>query len=444
VVLPFLNGSANADMEYLSDGIAETLIDNLSQIPELRVIARDTAFRYKGKDADLQKLGRELSVGAVVTGRVQQSGDSLVVHADLINLGTGSQIWGEKYDRKLPDLLAVEAEIAKSITDKLRPRLTAQGQLRVTKLSTENPLAHQLYLRGRYLQNKRLPESETKAVELFQQAIDLDRNYALAYAGLSDSYFRLGDARAEEVALKALALDDQLAEAHAALGNLRMSKMDWSGAEKELKRAIELNPKYARAFYYYGMFLRFTGHPDQALAEFTQAVQLDPVSIDYGAGLGGTLCSIGQYDRGIAQFKESSQLEPNDAVPHLGLMLCYARKKMYQDAIDSLQYGMTLRPAMEPYFLGWLAWTRALSGEKDRALTLVNELKERNRVHDLEGMIALVYDGLGDKEAVFEWLEKAFRGHSQWLVALRIFPWSESVRADPRYTDLMRRIGFPL
>ena len=219
--------------------------------------------------------------------------------------------------------------------------------------------------------------------------------------------------------------------------------MQWSGAEKELKQAIELNPKHPRAHYFYGRYLNYTGHRDQAAAEFTQAVQLDPVSVEYGASLGGILCSLGQYDRGISQLKESSQLEPNDAYPHVGLALCYARNKMYQEAIDKLQYAMTLMPAMEAYFLGWLGWIRALSGEKDRALTLVNELKERNRVHDLEGMIALVYDGLGDKDAVFEWLEKAYRGHSQGLVALRVTPWSESVRSDPRFADLLHRIGFP-
>jgi len=448
VVLPFLNASANAEMEYLSDGIAETLIDNLSQIPELRVIARNAAFRYKGKDVDLQKLGRELSVSAGLTGRVQQSGDTLVVHANLINLGTGSQIWGEEYNRKAADLLAVETDIARAITDKLRPRLAAEGRRRVTKLSTENPAAHQLYLRGRYLQNKPTFDfdSQTKAVEFFQRAIDLDPNYALAYAGLSDSYLRLGDARAEEAALKALALDDQLTEAHVALGNLRTFKMDWGGAEKELKRAIELNPNYAPAHYFYAKYLRYRGHPEQALAEFTQAVQLDPVSVDYGVGLGSSLCSLGQYDRGIAQIKESSRLEPNDAFPYLGLASCYAQHKMYQDAMDRLQYGMTLDhggDAMAPLWLGYLAWVHALSGERDRALALVNELKERNRLMDLEAMIALVYDALGDRKLVFEWLEKAIQGRSRMLVALRTVPWSDSVRSDPRYADLIRRIGFP-
>jgi tetratricopeptide (TPR) repeat protein len=342
----------------------------------------------------------------------------------------------------------VETDIAKAITDKLRPRLAAEGRQRVAKLSTENPAAHQLYLRGRYLQNKRAFDfnSQTKAVEFFQQAIDLDPNYALAYAGLSDSYLRLGDARAEEAALKALALDDQLTEAHAALGNVRTVKMDWRGAEKEFKRAIELSPNYAPAHYSYARYLRFRGQPERALAEFTQAVQLDPVSVDYGAGLGSALCSLGQYDRGIAQIKESSRLEPNDALPYLGLASCYAQHKMYQDAMDRLQYGMTLDhggDAMAPLWMGYLAWVHALAGEKDRALALVNELKERNRVWDLEAMIALVYDALGDKEQVFEWLEKGFQGKSRMLVGLRAVPWSDAVRSDPRYADLIRRIGFP-
>ena len=220
--------------------------------------------------------------------------------------------------------------------------------------------------------------------------------------------------------------------------------MDWGGAEKELKRAIELNPNYAPAHYFYAKYLRYRGHPEQALAEFTQAVQLDPVSVDYGVGLGSTLCSLGQYDRGIAQIKESSRLEPNDAFPYLGLASCYAQHKMYQDAMDRLQYGMTLDhggDAMAPLWLGYLAWVHALSGERDRALALVNELKERNRIMELEAMIALVYDALGDKELVFEWLEKAYAERSGQMEYIKIQYPFEPFHSDPRYLDLLKRMG---
>ncbi len=450
-VLPFSNASANADMEYLSDGIAESLIDNLSQIPELRVLARNTAFRHKGKEVDLQRLGRELSVDAVLTGRVQQRGDTLIVHADLVNTETGAQLWGDKYNRKLSDLVSVEEEIAGAISDKIRPRLTSEVQRRVTKLSTGNPDAYRAYLRGRYVWNKRSKESLTKAIEYFERAIDLDPTYALAWAGLADAHTLLAFyayapwkesyAKAEAAALKALSLDDQLAEAHAALGNLRLENWEFLSAEKELKQAIALNPNYAIAHNWYGLYLNWIGHLDQAMAEYARGQQLDPASSLYGSNMGGILCQLGQYDLGIAQLKESLQLDQGYGMAHFLLAgLCYLPKRMYREAIDELKQMGGLN---EPIPLTALAWAYALSGDRDRALSLLNQVIELDGKVDLANSIAQVYIALGDKERGFEWLEKAYQRHSHTLVTLKMAPLNDSIRSDPRFADLVRRIGFP-
>ncbi len=453
VVLPFLNASANPDIEYLSDGIAESLINNLSQLPELKVIARNTAFRYKGKDVDLQKLGRELSVDTALTGRVQQRGDTLVVHADLVNLVEGSQLWGEKYNRKLTDLMAVEEEIAKAISEKIRPRLTAEVQHRLMRRSTDNPQAHQVYLRGRYFWNKRTKEALNQGIEYFQQAIELDPKYALAYTGLADSYRLLAYYRyaplkenytsAEAASSKALALDDELAEAHAALGALRLEKWDWLGAEKELKRAIALNPNYAPAHDSYGTYLNRTGHNEEAEAEFIRAQQLDPASAAYSVDVGNVLCQMGQYERGIAQLKESLRLDPNYTLARNVLgAACYLRNSLYQEAIDEFKQALAMDPT-DRRFLGPLAGAHARLGNQDQALTILKELKERDQSQDVATSIAQVYIGLDDKDRAFEWLEKAYQRRSDLLARLKVAPMYFALRSDPRYAELVRRIGFP-
>ncbi len=453
VVLPFINDAANADMEYLSDGIAETLIDNFSQIPELQVIARNTAFRYKGKDVDLQKLRRELSVDAVLTGQVQQLGSRLVVHAELVSLGTGSQLWGERYNRQLTDVLIVEEEIAKAISEKLRPRLAAEVQHRVTRLYTENPEAYQMYLRGRYFWNKRTNESLKKGIEYFQQAIERDPNYALAHAGLADSYnFLAGygyaplleaQAKAEAAAVKAIALDDELAEAHAALGNLRVEKWDWLSAETELKRAIALNPNYALAHNWYGLYLNRMGHVDQAAAEFARALQLDPASAVYAANQGASFCRSGQFDHGVGQLKESLRLDPSRSITHALLVFnCYLPKQMYQAAVDELEAALTVNPN-DPQILGSLAYAYVVSGNRDRALMIFKKLKERDESPNVAPMIAQVHVALGDKDRAFEWLEKAYQQRSPWLGSLNALWTYDPLRSDPRFVDLVRRVGLP-
>jgi len=455
VVLPFVNASANAEMEYLSDGISETLIDNLSQLPDLKVIARDTAFGYKGKAVDPQELGRELSVDTVLTGRVEQRGDTLFIHAGLVNVVDRSQLWGEKYNRKFTDLLAVEEEIAKAISDKLQVRFSSMVRRSVAKRSTDNPVAYQLYLRGRYFWNMRTKEYLSKSIEYFQQAIDLDHNYALAYAGLADSYqFLIGYstapreenfAKAEAAALRALAIDDELAEAHATLGNVAALKWDWLTAKKEFKRAIDLKPNYALAHNWYGLYLKHIAHSGEAVAEFTRAQELDPASAISAANLGNVFCQRGEYDQGIARLRDAEELNPKSAYVHFSLgASCYLPRNMYQEAIDEFEKELAINStATEAVSSSMLAYTYARLGNKDRALSVLKQLKERDQNEDLAVPISLGYIGLNEEESAFEWLEKAYQRRSPGLLTLKVDHAFDSLRSDPRFADLVRRIGFP-
>jgi len=453
VVLPFLNASANTDMDYFSDGIAESLIDNLSQIPELRVIARNTAFGYKGKEVDFQKLGRELSVDTVLTGRVQQRGETLIVHADLIKLGDRSQLWGERFSRKLTDLPGLEEDVAKMISDKLRPRLAAEVRQRLTKRSTESSEAYELYLRGRYFWNKRTKEDVNKSVEYFKQAVQFDPKYSLAHAGLADAYATLAwygfapakenYARAEEAALKALALDEEQAEAHAALGFVKMVHWEWDDAEREYKRSIELSPNYAAVHNWYGLLLHFILRNTEAVADFDRARQLDPASASYAINRAMMSCLMGQYEQGLARIKEVSALNnPKNGALQLIAAECYLRQGMYQEAIEELREAVEINPA-DSRISGSLGYAYARSGQRDRATSILNELIQPDRRTDAAVAIAWIYTGLDDHERALEWLEKAYQWHSPNLPRMRISGILEPLRSEPRFKDLVRRLGLP-
>jgi len=455
-VLPFVNASENPDTEYLSDGIAETLIDNLSQIPELHVIARTTAFRYKGKEVDLSKLRRELSVEAVLTGRVQQRGDTLVVHADLVNLETGSQLWGERYDRKLADLLVVETGIAKAISDKLRPHLSAALQQRVTRFHTENPEAYQLYLRGLYEWNKRTPESLKKSIEHYNQAIETDPGYALAYAGLADVYNIAGSylnlspqetfPQATAAAMKAVELDDTLAEAHTALaGVMTVFDWDWPGAEREFKRAIELNPGYPTAHYFYGyMYLLSMGRFEEAITEMKRAIELDPFSAIVRANLGGAYNFAGRFDEGIAQIRLAAEIDPNLVAARLRLAEAYEQQGNYEEAISAME---SMRPyvySYGPQELALIKQAYAESGARGYWQKRLEFRKKRaGEGYFPASVVAKMCARAGDKNEAFEWLEKAYQDRDEWLRLLKVDPGFESLRSDPRYANLLRRIGLP-
>lgn len=448
VVLPFVNANGNADAEYLADGITEALINSLSQIRELQVIARTTAFHYKGKEVNFQKTAHELSVDAALTGTLRQVGNTLVIQADLINLATGTQLWGDRYSRKVTDVLSVQEDITQAILEKIRPRLSAEEQRRATKHYTDSPEAYQLYLRGRYLWNQRGKDNITQAIGYFQRAIDMEPNFALAHTGLADSYALLGSTeyggardalpKAETAARTALRLDDNLAEAHTSLGYIAWHKWDWGNAEREYKRAIALKPNYSTAHHWYGIYLRSIGRWQEALAQLNRAHELDPlfppmvrVSVLY---------EMGSYDRAIAILKDWLEMYPEDPSAHALLADCYLKQDMYQEAISKSREALTFSGGYA-YFQVRTARIYAQAGDKTQALKMLADLRRRGDQIDPE-WIAYVYAALDDKDLAFEWLEKAYQRRSDMLLLLKSAAY-EPLRTDPRYANLIRRIGFP-
>ncbi len=454
-VLPFANASADPSTEYLSDGITESIINSLSQLPDLRVMARSTVFRYKGKDVDPQKVGHDLGVRAVLTGRLAQRGDTLTIQAELVDVEKGSQVWGGQYNRKVADVLAIQEDISKEISEKLRLRLTGEEQKRLTKRYTENTDAYQAYLKGRYEWNKRTAEGLSKSIQYFDQAIEKDPGYALAYAGLADSYnleevYSIAPGketypRGKAAAIKALEIDDTLAEAHTSLAfTLVIYGWDWSAGEKEFKRALELNPSYATAHHWYSAtYLTPLGRLEEAIEEMKHAQELDPLSLIINSDVGRIFYFARQYDRAIEQCRKTFELDPNFAEAHRTLGSAYEAKDMYAEAIGEFERAVTLSGG-NPRMTGALAHAYAVAGKKAQATKLLNELKDLAKQSYVPAFhIATICAGLGDKEQAFAWLETAYEDRSQWLIWLKVDPRLDSLHSDPRFADLVRRIGLP-
>jgi len=454
-VLPFANATADLETEYLSDGITESLINSLAQLPRLRVMARSTVFRYKGQTMDPQAIGRELNVGAVLIGRILQRDDALLVTAELVDVADGWRLWGEQYNRKRADILAVQDEIAREISEKLRVRLTGEDKKRLTKRHTQDTEAYHLYLKGRYHWNKRTREGLEKGVEYFKQAIERDPNFALAYAGLADSYYLLagtafgalppGEAipRAKAAALKALQIDDALAEAHASMASILTSEWNWPGAEKEYKRSIELNPSYATVRQWYAFYLATMGRLEEALVEAKRAQELDPLSIIINKDLGLVFYYARQPDRAIEQYQKTIELDPNFALAHQALGRACLEKGMYHEAVEHIERAASL--ARESVAMSAaLAHAYALAGKRDEAEKILGELLERSRRSYVNPTsIAVIYAGLGDKQNALGWLEKAYAERNTGLFTLKVHPIFDGLHSDPRFQDLLRRMGLP-
>jgi serine/threonine-protein kinase len=445
-VLPFANVGDNPDVEYLSDGITESLTNSLSQLPGLQVKSRSSAFHYKGKEVDLQKAGKELNVRALVTGRVVPRGSDLLISVELVDTQRNNQIWGEQYNRKLADTLAVQGEIAKEISDKLRLRLTGEQKERLGKAQTASSEAYQLYLQGRYHWNKRTEEGFKKSIEYFHQAIAKDPGYALAYAGLADSYYLTGGyaiaapreffPRAKAAAAKALELDASLAEPHATLAVIKYKhERDWAAAEQQFKRAIELNPNYASAHQWYAEYLSSSGRHAEAAAEIKKAQQADPLSLIIQAVAGQLLYLARQYDQAAEQLLKTLDLDPNFAPAHAFLGYVHVENGRFQAAIEEFQKAGHLSD---------LAYAYARAGNKLEAQKRIEELKAlRKRRYVGPDSIALLYVGLGDNDQAFAWLDRAYEESSADLVRLKVEPTCDPLRSDPRFAELLRRIGLP-
>ena len=452
-VLPFDNLTRDPDTEYLSDGLTESVINSLTQLQSLRVVARNSVFRYKGRVTDPLAAGRELGVSALLTGRMTQRGDNLSVSVELIDVRDNKQLWGERYERKVTDLLAVQREIARDITERLRLKLSGAEQTRAVRRYTEKPEAYELYLKGRYHWNKRSPEGLRLAVEYFKQATALDPNYALAYAGLADAYAVLPnmDRRvsrqemiplAKDAALKAVALDYDLAEAHTSLAViLRKFDFDWVGAERHYKRAIELNPNYPTAHQWYGEMLIAQGRFDEGLAEVRRALELDPLSLITNLSLGLGLRVARRDDEAIAQLQKTLELDPNFADANSFLAAAYAHKGMHEEAIAANAKQMA-REGAPPAVIEAAKGAYAREGWQGYLRFLLKTVESRDNPPRPEGVAGL-YGQVGEKDKAFEWLERAYVERADGLSLLKVDPWFDPLRDDPRFADLMRRVGFP-
>ncbi len=452
-VLALENTSGDPDNEYLGDGIAESLISSLSQVPELKVTSRDSAARFKGKEVEANVIGQQLGVRAVFKGQVRQVGDSLMVSVELIDANDNHQIWGQQYLRKATDIFALQQEIARDISDKLKLKLSGENQQKLAKRGTQNPEAYEAYLKGRFWWNKRNEDGFKKAAEYFQQAIEKDPNYALAYAGLADAYFipesfglvSPADAfpKAKATAMKALELDDTLAEAHASLGLIKMIyDRDYSGAEKEFQRAIELDPTYATAHHWYSLLLiDALGRNDDGLTQIKRAVALDPLSLIINRNLGQDLAFVRQYDAAIDQLRKTIEMDPSFVPAHWALADTYAAKKMYPEAIAEAERAVSLFEG--PFELSILGYSYGIAGRKQDAQKILDRLREMARQRYVPAYsYAIVYLALRDKDQAFQWLDKAVEERSSLVVYfLKAEPMFDPLRNDPRYHDLLRRMN---
>ncbi len=450
-VLPFANSSADVNVEYLSDGITESLINSLSHLPNLRVMARTTAFRYKGRDIDPQKIGSELKVQALLTGRVLQRGDELVIQAELIDVKDGAQLWGEKYNRKLADLLTVQSEIAREITRKLQLRLTNEQQQLIAKQHTENIEAYQLYLQGRFYWNKRTAEGVKKSVEYYDQAIKADPNYALAYAGLADAYAvwpddsltRLETAkRVKAAALKAVELDEKLAEAYTSLAFAKMIQdRDLVGAERSFNRSLQLNPNYPTAYHWYAYDLVAQGRLEEAIRAIRRAQELDPVSLSINNDVGEIYFFARQYDQAIEHARKTIDMDASFIPAHQTLGLTYTQKGMHQAAIAELKKAVEMS-ANNAYILALLGYAYGAAGQRSEAGATLAQLKQLSSSKYVSPFhLALVYLQLGDLERVFVLLQQAHEERVFSMLLIKADPRFDKLRSDPRYAALLQRLG---
>ena len=453
-VLPFANNSSDTATEYLSDGITESLISNLSQLPNLRVMARSTVFRYKGKVADPQKVGQDLHVQAVLSGRLLQQGNTLVIEAELVDVRTGAQLWGGQFNRKVDDVFALQDDLSREIVEKLRLRLSSEEKQRLAKRYTENPEAYRLYLQGRYHLNKFTPEGCLRALEFFQQAVDKDPAYALAYTGLADTYTTLSFfnvfpprevmPKAKVEAEKALQIDNSLGEAHVSLGYIGYTyDFDWRLAVKHFDDALALNPASTRAHRYYSFYLSSLGRSREAIATAKSAAELDPITPAVSHSLAAQFYLAREFDKAIEECRKTLEMDPNYPAAYMVMGQASAAKGVYPEALQEFEKFRTLSQDSAPS-VALTGYAHAMLGERSHALKLLSQLSAASKQRYTPAFyFALVYAGLGDKDQAFTWLDKAYEERSTRLAYLKQEAFWDPLRSDPRFSRLVKRVGIP-
>ena len=453
-VLSFTNMSADKDQEYFCDGMAEEIINALTRVEGLRVVARTSAFAFKGKSEDIREIGRKLDVRMVLEGSVRKAGGRLRITAQLINVADGYHLWSERYDRQMEDVFAIQDGISQAVVNTLKIKLVGERETVFVKRPTENLEAYNLFLKGRFFWSKRTEEGLKKGIQYFQQAIRKDPGYAFAYAGLADSYSLLcsyhilspNDAipSARVAATKAMELDNTLAEAYEALAHVRiLHDWNWLDAEREFRRAIELNPAYATAHQRYSLYLTVMGQMDAAIAEIGRAQELDPLSLIINTDVGLVFYTAGQYDRAIEQCRQALEIDPNFSVAHFALGLTYEQRGMYEQAIAELQKAITLSGDLTVVKAA-LGHVYAASGNSREAKKVLDELHAvSKRRYVSPYSIAVIYAGLGENDRAVEWLQKSYEERSVWLIHLhlKVDPRLQMLHQDPRFLALLKKMG---
>lgn len=449
-VLPFQNRSEDADTDYLSDGLTESLIFRLSQLPGLKVSPASSVIRYKGKETDTAKVASELGVDAVMTGRLVKRGDNLNITVELVDVRNNKSLWGEQYERKMSEILATQREIASEITQNLKLKLSGADEQKLDKKYTNSDEAYQLYLRGRYHFARRSKDELETAIEYYQQAINLDPNFALAYVGICYAYVSgignnffprdEGSPKAKEAALRAIEIDPNLAEAHSALGYvLDQDDWNWTEAERELKRAIEIDTKNANAHYYYGLLLEDLGRTGDAVREIRTAVELEPMSVSMNANLAGAYMFDGQNDRALVQARKTFDLDPNSLGGRYWLAYVYAANKMYAEVIEIYEAGSTDENKRAMSRFAGIAYAKTNRRTEAETLKIPGQAPDGSLMPYPKAMI---YGAFGDKEKAFAELEKAFDIKDE-LSRMRVDPLMRDLRDDPRFAALIKRMNYP-
>ncbi len=451
-VLPFADLSPQKDQEYLCDGMTDEIIAKLSVLEGWKVMNMTSVMRYKDTDKDIREIGRELNVASILEGRVRKEKDDIRVTAQLVDVEDGFQIWSNTYDQRLERVFDIQSDIAEKIAEALKMRLSPEEKLQIQKKPTENMEAYNLYLQGRWFWNKRTASGFQTAIEYFGQAIDIDPNYALAYAGIADSYILFGNMavpglalpKAKEAALKALEIDDMLAEAHASLGGIKFNyDREWRGSEEEFKKAIELNPNYATAHHWYAYLLLYLGRFDEAIREIHRALELDPLSLAINRDVGEVLFYSREYDRAIKALERAIEMDPHFPGSHYVLGAVYLERSRYEEAIEEFQKekeirGLGRQGMFSPLFDGYIGIVYARMGRREEARKILE------KVEPLRGnyfMKALLCFSLGENDKGFEYLDREMEQPVNVIMALKIYPSVDSVRSDPRLKALLRKVN---